>query len=37
MKKKILAIIMLGLALACGAEATALHSDLAETCKAQGC
>jgi len=34
---KILAIIALGLALACGTAATALHSGLAETCQAQGC
>jgi hypothetical protein len=37
MTTKILAIIAVCLALACGAAAMALHSDLAEACQAQRC
>ena len=35
--KKIIALIILGLALACGTAVTTLHPDLAEACQSQGC
>jgi hypothetical protein len=35
--KKIIAIIILGLALAGGTAMTVLHSDLAEACQGNGC
>jgi hypothetical protein len=35
--KKIIALIILSFALACGAAVTTLHSDLAEACQSQGC
>jgi len=35
--KKIIALVILAFALACGAAMTTLHSDLAQACQSQAC